>query len=210
MSPALTPSAASQAGMAMLSRPCGMPWAKYIIEDDRKRTRVLSARTRVAAMFFLLLLLRALLRRVSSGPVTTIGRGVETPRQPPESGREARPQRGVAAAHRVKIPAAAAAAVPYRAREPLLQPVIPGALGVLAHLDHAGAAALHPLQRAHHVADLALDHQDYRVVTQCGVRPEQGEEIREAGHRGALVGGRPVRPQAAEVAAAATNDHAGR
>src|SRR6056297_1474195 len=55
MAPALTPRLASQAGMAMLRKPCGIPCAKYIDDDEKKRTRVLSARTRVAAMTILFL-----------------------------------------------------------------------------------------------------------------------------------------------------------
>ena len=42
------------------------------------------------------------------------------------------------------------------------------------------------------VVDLRLDHEDHRAVAQAGVRPDQEEQVREAGDGRALVGLLPV------------------
>ena len=75
-----------------------------------------------------------------------------------------------------------------------------GLVGVASHLDLGGAASLHRLERVHQVVELRLDHEHHRVVAEPRVRPDDPEQVREAGHRGAAVGLRAAVPRVVETA----------
>ena len=134
-----------------------------------------------------------MLRRVPvRGRDGAVGGRIEARRAAAEPPGGARPQRRVAAPL-VEVPAGAAAGRPDRAGHGPLHAAVPGGLGVLANLDDV-ARPLDVADGVGGVGDLGLDHEYLGAVTEAGVGPDQEEEVREAGHRGALVGLHPLGP----------------
>src|ERR1044072_1918505 len=117
---------------------------------------------------------------------TGVLRGVEPPQRARESEAEVRPQ-GRVAPVAVQVPALAAPLQPHRPGHPLLDRVVPFALGARVDLHGLQPGGPHVVEGAHHVTALRLGHVDDRVVTQPRVRPEQQEEVREPGDRRPVV-----------------------
>src|SRR5437588_471122 len=68
---------------------------------------------------------------------------------------------------------------PDRAPQPFLQPLVVRAHHLGTDVDPREFARVHRAQTVHHVRDLALEHEDDRVVAEVRVRPVEHEEVRE-------------------------------
>src|SRR5690606_27585203 len=106
----------------------------------------------------------------------------------------------------VEVPAAAAAGAPDFVAELALQFGVELVLHRLPDVEVADVAAQQRAQAAHHVVELAFDHEHYRVVPEAGVGPQQEEQVGEAGHGDAQVGLHAFAPGVLELAAVAADD----
>src|SRR5947209_12934592 len=132
---------------------------------------------------------------------------VRAPRRPPVADR--RPVPVVGDAPRLVLVPVAAAHAPDAVAQVALQIGVEALHDLRAHVGGARAAAAHRVEHLEHVVDLALEHEDDRVVPQVGVRAVEQEEVGEAAHGQPQVGLGPARPALVERGPAGA-DHAHR
>lgn len=124
---------------------------------------------------------------------------IEVLGQPFKADGGVRPQGGISAADGVKVPTLTATGIPHGMGQGLIQLIVPIPLCFVRDFNFLPVVLPHLFKRLANVADLAFNHEQNGIVSQCCVGTKQHKKVGEPMHGGAFVGLGSTRPEPPKI-----------